>query len=77
MSIRCKSVCVDGAFTLVENLQSHEENEVSLPLGLSSTSHCLFFLSHKHYIGLNHFFLKILDFRIIEKDTVETLLLLF
>lgn len=29
MYIRCNSVCVDGAFTLVENLQSHEENEKS------------------------------------------------
>lgn len=32
MSIRCKSVCVDGALTGAENLQSNEENEKSLYL---------------------------------------------
>lgn len=73
MSIRCKSVCVDGALTLAENLQSNEENEKSLyllagflPLVVS------FFLPCKHYIDLNHFFLKALDFTIIKKDTVDS-----
>lgn len=32
MSVRWKSVCVDGALTLAENLQSNEENEKSLYL---------------------------------------------
>lgn len=60
MSIRCNTVCVDGAFTLVENLQSHEENEKSLYLlaWFLSLVFFFFFLSSEYYTGLNHFFLK-------------------
>lgn len=45
MSIRCKSVCVDGALTLVENLQSNGENEKSLYL-LAEFLPLVFFFYH-------------------------------
>lgn len=75
MSIRCKSVCVDGALTRAENLQSNEENEKSLYFlagFLPLVVFFFFFLLWKHCIGLNRvffgfFFLKVLDFPIIKK----------